>query len=68
MKPSAIFVSGVGLAVAAGLAFILLGVWKPGQASLPDEQGGSVKPMLAEAKKKTEFIRGAWMRVRGEVE
>lgn len=66
MKPSSIFIGGLGLSVMAGLVFFLLGLWRPGQTGLPEELGGSMKPLLAEAKKKTELTREAWGRIRGE--
>lgn len=51
--------AAVGLAAlgAVGLVFLGAGLWKPGQVGLPELPGGSLKPLLTEARKKASYIR-----------
>lgn len=57
MKLSSWLLGGVATAGVVGLIFLLLGLFKPGAAVLPEITGGSGKPLLAEAKKKLGDIR-----------
>lgn len=59
MKPSSWFWGGVAATVLAGLAFLLVGLFKPGASSLPEGAGETAKPYLAEAKKKADATRKA---------
>jgi hypothetical protein len=59
MKPSAWFLGGLASAVLAGLSFLGLGFLRPGPISVLENTGISGRPLLAEAKKKTESIRQA---------
>ena len=57
MKNSPLFFGGVVAAVLAGLAFLGVGLLKPGQISPSENGGGAGKPWLAEAKKRSESVR-----------
>ena len=59
MKASSWFLGGLATAVLAGLVFLGVGLFPPGQHSEVENSGGTGKPLLAEAKKKTEVIRQA---------
>jgi hypothetical protein len=48
---------GLGVALVGGLVFLLVGLLKPGKVKAPESAGGAGKPMLAEAKKKSEAMR-----------
>ena len=59
MKPSPWFLGGLTAVGLAGLAFLGLGFFQPGQLPEAENAGGAGKPLLAEAKKKAEFIQQA---------
>ena len=59
MKASSWFLGGLATAVLAGLVFLGVGLFRPGQLSEVENSGGTGKPLLAEAKKKAEVIRQA---------
>jgi len=59
MKPSSWFFWGMILGVVAGLVFIGVGFLQPGRFEVVENPGGNGKPLLLEAKKKTEAIRQA---------
>lgn len=57
MKPSSWFLGGIGVAGLAGIAFFGFALLRPGQISEGENIAGVGKPLLAEAKKKAEFLR-----------
>jgi hypothetical protein len=65
MKPSSWFLGGLVAAVLAGLVYLGVGFFHPGQLSELENAGGAGKPLLAEAKKKAEVIRQARAKAAG---
>ena len=65
MKLSFWFLGGLVAAVLAGLVFLGVGFFQPGQLSELENAGGAGKPLLAEAKKKAEVIRQARAKAAG---
>ena len=57
MRASPWSIGGVGVAVLAGLAFFLFGVFRSGPPVPLENSGGTGKPLLSEAKKKSGAIR-----------
>lgn len=66
MKSSPWFLTGAGLAILAGLAFVWVGLTRPGQPHEPENVGGSGKPWLAEAKRKVQALRETREQLRQE--
>ena len=64
MKASPWFLGGVAAAALAGLGFFGVAFLQPGQVSEMENVGGAGKPLLAEAKKKTEVVQqGRFLRL-----
>ena len=57
MKTSFWLPAAVGLALLAGLSFILMGLMKPGRPSMPEFAGGSGRAWLVEAKRTAQTVR-----------
>lgn len=57
MKSSSWFLAGVGAAFLAGLIFVIVGFFRPGQVVLPESAGGAGKSLLLEAKKQAEAVQ-----------
>lgn len=60
MKLSPWFLSGILAALGAGTAFWAVGIWKPGQLSLPETQTAGGPGYVNAAKKKPETIEKTW--------
>lgn len=56
MRPSPWFLGGLAATILAGLAFFGLALTKLGPSAVQENPGGGGKPLLAEAKKKAEFL------------
>jgi len=67
MKKSPLWLVGMAASGLAGLAFIGVGLLKPGQISPPENSGTAGKPWLPEAKKKSEAVRIAREKIVEEV-
>lgn len=56
MRPSPWFLGGLATAILAGLAFLALALIQSGSSVVQENPSGGGKPLLAEAKKRAEFI------------
>jgi len=64
MNRSPWFFSGLMVTIFAGLAYLVVGLLRPGSMGIEENAGGAGKPLLAEVKKKAEGMQASQERIR----